>query len=105
MDNSYTVTLFLDPSSLDPLVPSLLRLEPLRFCFFTMYCGTIAVRGSLFPGIPEKPTDTSQIALSGEGKHDGTCDPTTLVPFVSLHTGLMTSAPSDVPCLLCYGAE
>ena len=70
-----------------------------------MYRGAIAVGGSLSPGIPEKPTDTSQIALSGEGKHEGTCDPTTLVPFVPLNTGLMMSAPPDVPCLLCYGAE
>lgn len=66
-----------------------------------MYYGAIAVGDSLFPGIPEKPTDTSQIALSGEGKHKATGDPTTLVPFMPLHTGLMTSAPLDVPCLLC----
>lgn len=68
MENSCMVTRFLDPSFLGPVVLYLLILEPPRFLFWEVYWGARAVGGFLFPGVPEKPTDTSQIALSGEGK-------------------------------------
>lgn len=70
-----------------------------------MYWGVITVGGSLFPGVPEKPTDTSQIALSGEGKRKGTDDPTTLVSFVPIHIGLMTSSSSSKMFPVCFIME
>lgn len=69
-----------------------------------MNSGVIVVGGSLFPGVPEKPTDTSQIAQSGEGKHEATCDLTTM-SICATPYWLMTSVPLNVPCLLCYGAK
>lgn len=58
------------------------------------------VGGSVFPGVPEKPTDTSQIAQSGEGKHEATCDLTTMSICATPLAYDISSPKCSLPALL-----